>query len=104
VSQAETNAALAAVDAAVADGRLSADEGQHRRARIRRAVTPRDLWKASGGLAGNRRSGDPWRKHVRTGILIVVGCVVAMLIVLYFTAKHQEISFDEQNQDVHTGP
>ena len=91
VSKAETDAARAAIDAAVADGSITSDEGRRRKEGVLHAVTPRDLWKASGGLAGDPTSGDPWSKHVRTGVLIFLGAVVAMVVVVYFTGVFFEI-------------
>jgi hypothetical protein len=80
VTEQETRAALAAVDAAVADGRITADDGASRKDHIRHAVTPRDLWKASGGLAGDAESGNP--KLV--GVVVAVALFIAAVVVLGF--------------------
>ena len=43
-------------------GELDRDELHRRLTRVQRAVTPRDLWKASGHRAGSRRRSD-WKAH-----------------------------------------
>jgi hypothetical protein len=66
---------------------MSRDEFNQRMARVHRAVTPRDLWRASGHRAGSRRRSD-WREIRRAiwlQVAIVGFAVVAMLLVLYGT-------------------
>jgi hypothetical protein len=83
ITEQETRAAVAAVDAAVADKRLAAEEGRVRREHILHAVTPRDLWKASGGLAGNPESGNPLSKNVIVAVVLFVACVVVAAIIVF---------------------
>ncbi len=66
-------------------GELDREELRRRLGRVHRAVTPRDLWKATGHRAGSRRRSD-WREIKRAVVLqvgIVGFAVLAMLLVLY---------------------
>jgi hypothetical protein len=72
-------AAVAALEEEYTAGRMADKEAARRINGCRRAVTPRDLWKASGHRAGNRRRSD-WQDIRRTAfglitllILIVLG-------------------------------
>jgi hypothetical protein len=65
ITQAEIRAAVAALEGDRAAGRLTERETARRINDCRRAVTPRDLWKASGGRAGSRRRSD-WADIRRT--------------------------------------
>jgi hypothetical protein len=58
VNLADIRAAVAALEEAHAAGRIGDKEAARRINDCRRAVTPRDLWKASGHRAGNRRRSD----------------------------------------------
>jgi hypothetical protein len=50
-----------AIDLIVAGTRSPDDPGLKRRiTKVWRATTPHELWKASGGLVGERRRGDWW--------------------------------------------
>lgn len=66
-------------------GEIGEDELRRRLGRVHRAVTPRDLWKASGHRAGSRRRSD-W-KAIKSAVLLQVGIIgfaaIAMLVVLY---------------------
>jgi hypothetical protein len=85
VTEQETRDALTAVDAAVADGRITPDDGATRKDHIRHAVTPRDLWKASGGLAGDSESGNPIGKGVLVALGFFLAVAVVLAAVLHFT-------------------
>ena len=88
----EQRAAERALRAAWEAGELDAAECSHRMGLVCRAVTPRDLWKASGHRAGSpRRSnrGEIWRA-VRLGAAIVVFAAVAMMLVVYGTILYQQ--------------
>jgi hypothetical protein len=50
--------AVAALEQEHAAGRMGEKEVARRINRCRRAVTPRELWKASGGRGGSRRRSD----------------------------------------------
>jgi hypothetical protein len=70
---------------ALAAGELDQAEYQRRLGRVYQAVTPRELWKASGHRAGSRQRSDKrelW-KAVRLQAAIVVFALLAMLVVLY---------------------
>ena len=76
VSLEQVRAAVAAVEQQGAAGRMSEREVTRRVNDCRRAVTPRDLWRASGGLAGSRRRSD-WADLRKTafgllGLLIMM--------------------------------
>jgi hypothetical protein len=81
----EQHEAMRLLREAVDSGAMSRDEFNRRMARIHRAVTPRDLWKATGHRAGSRRRSD-WRE-IRRAIWLQVAILgfaaAAMLLVLY---------------------
>ncbi|HZD38864.1 MAG TPA: DUF1707 domain-containing protein [Actinomycetes bacterium] len=66
-------------------GEIDRGELQRRLARVHRAVTPRELWKASGHRAGSRKRSD--LGALKHAILLQIGIVgfaaLAMLLVLY---------------------
>jgi hypothetical protein len=68
-----------------AAGELSEAEVTRRVNECRRAVTPRDLWKASGGLAGDRRRQDWWdiRRTVAGLLFILVLAALGMWLVTW---------------------
>jgi hypothetical protein len=76
---------------ALAAGELDQAEYQRRLGRVYQAVTPRELWKASGHRAGSRRRSDRREimKAVRLQVGIVVFALLAMLLVLYGTMVYQ---------------
>src|SRR5512133_2597208 len=68
-------------------GELDREELKRRRGLVYAAVTPRDLWKASGHRAGSRERADKaelWRS-LRLQLAIVVFAVVIMIFVLLGT-------------------
>jgi hypothetical protein len=58
VSLTDIRAAVAALEQDHAGGRMGEKETVRRINNCRRAVTPRDLWKASGRRGGHRRRSD----------------------------------------------
>ena len=81
----EQHEAIRLLREAVDSGAMSRDEFDRRMARVHRAVTPRDLWKASGHRAGSKRRSD-WRE-IRRAVWLQVAILgfaaAAMLLVLY---------------------
>ena len=77
---------------AFAAGELDAEELKRRRGKVYAAVTPRELWKASGHRAGSRERADKAeiRKSVRLQLAIVVFAVVIMLFVLLGTILNNQ--------------
>jgi Domain of unknown function (DUF1707) len=77
--------AIRLLKAAFQAGEIGEEELQRRLGRVHRAVTPRDLWKASGHRAGSRRRSD-W-KELKSAVILqfaILGfAAVAMLVVLY---------------------
>jgi hypothetical protein len=71
-------AAVAELEAELAAGRIRGEEATKRINACRRAVTPRDLWKASGHRAGSRRRSD-WREIRSTAFNL--GGLLLMLVV-----------------------
>ena len=72
---------------AYAAGEMEEDEFKRRRGRVYAAVTPRELWKASGHRAGSRERADKadlWRS-LRLQLAIVVFAVIIMMFVLLGT-------------------
>jgi hypothetical protein len=85
VTPAEIRAAVAAVEGRRAAGVLSETTAARRINDCRRAVTPHDLWRASGGLAGDRRRGDWWdiRRTVLGLLLLLVLAALGMWLVTW---------------------
>jgi hypothetical protein len=67
-----------------AAGEIDREELKRRRGKVYAAVTPRELWKASGHRAGSRERADKAeiRRAVRLQVAIVVFAAVAMMFVL----------------------
>jgi len=87
VDLADIRTAVNKLEADAASGVISAAEATKRVNDSKRAVTPRELWKASGGRAGAKKRSD-WqdiRKTVFGVLLLLVLVVVGVLIVTYFT-------------------
>ena len=73
-------------------GEMDGEEFKRRRGRIYAAVTPRELWKASGHRAGSRERADKadlWRSF-RLQLAIVVFAAVIMLFVLLGTILNNQ--------------
>jgi hypothetical protein len=74
----QIRAAAVALEQDRAAGRLSEPETAERINRCRRAVTPRELWKASGGRGGSRRRSD-WPYLRRTAFRLVALLIMIAL-------------------------
>lgn len=85
VTPQQIRTAVAALERRHADGEISEPDVVRRINDCRRAVTPRDLWRASGGLAGERRRSDWWdvRRAVGSLLLILVLLALAMWLVTW---------------------
>ena len=72
---------------AYAAGEFDREELKRRLGRVYAAVTPRELWKATGHRAGSRERADKAeiRKSIRLQLAIVVFAAVIMLFVLLGT-------------------
>jgi hypothetical protein len=72
---------------AFAAGELDAEELKVRRGKVYAAVTPRELWKASGHRAGSRERADKAeiRRSIRLQLAIVAFAVIIMMFVLLGT-------------------
>jgi hypothetical protein len=72
---------------AFAAGELDAEELKVRRGKVYAAVTPRELWKASGHRAGSRERADKAeiRRSIRLQLAIVGFAVIIMMFVLLGT-------------------
>jgi Domain of unknown function (DUF1707) len=72
---------------AYAAGEMDREEFKRRRGRVYAAVTPRELWKATGHRAGSRERADKAeiRRSIRLQLAIVVFAAVVMLFVLLGT-------------------
>jgi len=87
VSLDEKHEAHRLLQKALAAGELDEAEYKRRLGRVYQAVTPRDLWKATGHRAGSRRRSDRaeiWRA-VRLQTAIIAFAVLIMIVVLYGT-------------------
>jgi hypothetical protein len=92
ISLADKHAADRLLHEAYAAGRMDEAEFKRRRGRVYAAVTPRDLWKASGHLAGARQRADRadiWRS-VRLQLAIVGFAAVIMMFVLLGTILYNQ--------------
>jgi hypothetical protein len=73
-------------------GEMDEEEFKRRRGRVYAAVTPRDLWKASGHRAGSPERADKaelWRS-VRLQLAVVVFAAVIMMVVLLGTILNNQ--------------
>jgi hypothetical protein len=73
-------------------GEMDQEEFKRRRGRVYAAVTPRDLWKASGHRAGSPERADKaelWRS-VRLQLAVVVFAAVIMMVVLLGTILNNQ--------------
>ena len=77
---------------AYAAGEMDKEELKRRRGRVYAAVTPRELWKATGHRAGSRGRADKadiW-KSLRLQLAIVAFAVIIMLFVLLGTILNNQ--------------
>jgi len=75
-----------------AAGEMDEAEFKRRRGRVYAAVTPRELWKATGHRAGSRERSDKadiWRS-LRLQVAIVVFAAVIMMFVLLGTILNNQ--------------
>ena len=68
-------------------GEIDREELKRRRGKVYAAVTPRELWKATGHRAGSRERADKseLRRAVRLQVAIVIFAAVIMMFVLLGT-------------------
>ncbi|HEY9473825.1 MAG TPA: hypothetical protein VIS06_08235 [Mycobacteriales bacterium] len=78
-------AAVRAIEADLTAGRIGSAEATRRINRCRRAVTPRDLWKASGRRAGSRRRSD-W-SDIRTAVFGMVSLLLLLLLGMWMVTR-----------------
>jgi Domain of unknown function (DUF1707) len=76
-----------ALQQAFAAGELDAEELKVRLGKVYAAVTPRELWKASGHRAGSRERADKAeiRRSIRLQLAIVGFAIIIMMFVLLGT-------------------
>jgi hypothetical protein len=73
-------------------GEIDAEELRRRRGRVYAAVTPRELWKATGHRAGSRERSDKaelWRSF-RLQLAIVAFAIVIMMVVVLGTILNNQ--------------
>jgi hypothetical protein len=77
---------------AYAAGEMDDEEFKRRRGRVYAAVTPRELWKATGHRAGSRERADKAeiKRSIRLQLAIVGFAVVIMLFVLLGTVINNQ--------------
>jgi hypothetical protein len=75
-----------------AAGEIDREELKRRLGKVYAAVTPRELWKASGHRAGSRERADKAeiKRAVRLQVAIVVFAAVAMVFVLLGTVLYAQ--------------
>lgn len=78
----EVRAAVAALERDESAGLLTRADATKRINDCRRAVTPRDLWRASGGRAGSPKRSD-W-KDIRGAVYGLVFLLVLAVVGVYF--------------------
>jgi len=89
VDLSDIHSAVAALEADAQRGAITIAEARKRISDSKRAVTPRELWKASGGRAGARKRSD-WqdiRKTVFGATFLLVLAALGVWIVTVFTGK-----------------
>lgn len=89
VTSSEIRSAVNALEDDLATGRISEAEAAKRINNSKRAVTPRELWKASAGRAGARKRSD-WddiRKTVFGVVFLLILAAVGVWIVTIYTGK-----------------
>jgi hypothetical protein len=77
---------------AFAAGEMDEAEFKRRRGRVYAAVTPRELWKATGHRAGSRERADKkeiWRS-VRLQLAIIAFAAVIVIVLLYGTILNNQ--------------
>jgi hypothetical protein len=97
VSLDDKRAAERALLQAWRDGQLDEADYQYRRMRVLHAVTPRDLWKATGGRSGSRRRSD-WaeiRRALWLQVAVIAFAAVAMVFVLWGTVVYMNDGMPE---------
>lgn len=89
VELSDIHTAVNALEDDAAQGRISADEASRRINDSKRAVTPRELWKASGGRAGARKRSDWYdiRKTAFGAVFLLVLAAIGVWIVTIYTGK-----------------
>jgi len=89
VDLSDIHSAVQALEADVERGTISEAEARKRVSDSKRAVTPRELWKASGGRAGDRKRSDWYdiRKTVFAATFLIVLAALGVWIVTIFTGK-----------------
>ena len=77
---------------AYAAGELDAEELKVRRGKVYAAVTPRELWKASGHRAGSPERADKAeiRRSIRLQLAIVAFAIIIMMFVLLGTILNNQ--------------
>ncbi len=90
VELADIRAAVRALEDAAAAGLINQAEASKRINDCRRAVTPRELWKASGGRAGSKKRSDWWdiRKTVFGATFLLVLAVLGVWMVTVLTGSY----------------
>ncbi|MDQ3054774.1 MAG: hypothetical protein M3R66_13455 [Actinomycetota bacterium] len=89
VELSDIHAAVRALEQDAERGTISAGEASTRINDSKRAVTPRELWKASGGRAGAKKRSD-WqdiRKTAFAAVFLLVLAAVGVWIVTIYTGK-----------------
>lgn len=86
----DIRAAVRALEDEAAAGTLSQEEAHRRINDSKRAVTPRDLYRASGGRAGSRRRSDWYdiRRTAFAAVLLLVLAAVGVWVVTIYTGKY----------------
>ena len=77
---------------AYAAGEFDKEELKRRRGKVYAAVTPRDLWKASGHRIGSRERSDKAeiRRSIRLQLAIVAFAIIIMMFVLLGTILNNQ--------------
>lgn len=89
VALSDIHAAVSALEDDAGRGRISTDEASKRINDSKRAVTPRELWKASGGRAGAKKRSD-WQdiRNTAFGVaFLLVLAAIGVWIVTVYTGK-----------------
>lgn len=81
VTEQDQRAAVARLREAEQTGAMTPDEVTRRTAAVWKAVTPRDLWRATGGLAGSPERAD--KRERRHAVLVMIAVVVFAAVAMF---------------------
>lgn len=94
VTEREQREAIARLRDAASSGEVGEVDLARREAAVWKAVTPRDLWKATGGRAGSPQRSDAreWRRAVIVMVAMIVAAAVVWGVIVLLVAAVEDPS------------